>query len=309
MVFTNRSRARKFIRSSRGLTLAGACAVAGAAGWMGWATPELSATSSSGVDLDGDGLPDLAEAGVGSSPFAGDTDFDLYSDTEEVARGSNPSLDTDTPVPGEQALALASYADAGMVYFCSIMYVAAGTPQPRFNLGLVVGGTPVPLAPSTYLSLSTYDVMAGKEAGDGVHVLRTALPVALLANFSSLSLYSMIEQAPGSGSSAPPVAVAATYLMNGDVPVLVRQAPGNISPGSGLIYEPLSADTELVDWTPGKICYTSGETVGLIGSSVVWETTSANCEPFDTRCLPSACANNAGQLIELPDPAFIAGGG
>ncbi len=55
--------------------------------------------SSSGLDSDGDGIPDIIETTVHKTdPFDADTDGDGISDSEELALGSNP-LDAEDPFP------------------------------------------------------------------------------------------------------------------------------------------------------------------------------------------------------------------
>ena len=244
---------------------------------------------------------------IGTNISLSDSDGDGYLDAEEVARGSDPNLASHVPAVAEQTLSMVSYAENGIVFYCSVMYVKAGLETPQFGLGVVVDGIAFPLPPDLYSLFSTYDVQPGSNAGDTVHVLRTALPISVFAGHDSISMYSTATQPPADGQVGPSEmdATAATFVLaQGNVPMLARQSGGGI----GIIYEPLVPSSELTGWQSGKICFTISEVSAVAGPLLIYDTGTSSCDIFDSMCDPTTCSSLVGSTVQIVDPAILAGG-
>lgn len=301
----------------------------------GLLVPELSATALPLDDVDQDGLPYLAEQLNGLSDTEVDTDFDTFSDVEELARGSDPTDATSVPDPTIlQSVGHVSYATGGVLTYTTLVYAADGIDNPTFKWGFVVQevgdelvnhAVAIPLSVVMQFSTFNYDE---KPTGERLMILKTSVPIAIFtalfpfSNTAPLQLFSSIsqpnqatEEELGDDFIDPMTTGATIYLVDTNVPVEARQSPqgvGNPQPvngGPGVIYQPLVPPTDLgLEWVSGKICWKNTSLQGVIGVNRIYEVDSASCEPFDAYCHPVHCPGTGGGQLGLTDPAALVGG-
>lgn len=277
------------------------------------AEPGLAAASNQNrSDQDRDGLTDLQELQLGTSPLRADSDRDTYSDLEELARGSEPANALSFPDPSPTALNSLASLEGGTVKMLATVYVS-GVPldELRLDVGVIYRGRPLVLAPHEFRYWNGF-LRDGRDPGDLVAVLEVGLPERLVQRLGRIHLFAVLRSPdPSLERMATTQSVAS---LGGVVTAIERRRLGLTSNGgggaNGVIYRPLAGDAEIAasGWEAGQVCFQRTAAVGVSGVSIVYEVDGADCIPMDTHCNPSDCAAGVGTALDLPDPAALIGG-
>ena len=176
-------------------------------------------TSSSRPDLDGDGVPDLQEAVLGTNPYSTDSDADGHSDLEELAGRSDPLDPTSTPDRTTLQVGMYAYTDQGVLYLSSAVYVPNGKLKGLgYQMGLVLpNGTPATISSTRYRNRgeafiydSTYN------PAQKIVVLEVPIPTTMVQQYQTLNMFAKVDDRTGAGRGAS-ADVASLIDMNGEV--------------------------------------------------------------------------------------------
>ena len=273
--------------------------------------PTLAAGGMSGgrLDMDADGLLDLQELVLGTSPDQADTDLDGYSDLEELARQSDP-VDI-LSVPGNSPVSVGMYAhtEGGIVNLSTALFVEGGDSSGlRFDMGVVINRVPIILATSTYKGpTKAYIYSSRVNPKDKLLVLETPVPQRLVSQFDALHVYATMEDM-GSLNRPSTIDVMSMVDFSGET-MRVEPSPNSVQGGGGIVFRPLSdGSNQPSSWVGGQMCWQNTAPVGTAGANILFEVEAASCEEFDSSCSPSDCAAKVGTTFELPDPAVLLGG-
>jgi hypothetical protein len=294
----------------------GALAVALAGGtaalWSSSGSVLHEAVGDRGGDLDADGLPDVLEMRLGSSPTSSDSDGDGISDAEEIARHSDPTDATWLPGPAPVAINLVPYVENGTTHLVTILYAQDGNLATKpFSMGARIGQK-LRTAPLTYFTKNaTFSSHMGKVAGSSLYIIDSPLDPTLLERFDSISFFSLIS----SNGKKVDAGVTDLALIDG---IVVEYTAGSVlaaaSGGAGgpsqaasSFYGPVDADS-ILEWTPGEICGQVTAVAATMGAVVVEEVVDAACEPgWDSYCDPG-CAATVGDTLQRIDPVALING-
>jgi hypothetical protein len=275
-------------------------------------TPQLAAAGNySRVDLDGDGLTDLQEIVIGTSPTDYDTDNDGYSDLEERARTSDPLSGLSFPQPSEYGVGMCASQNDGAVTLLSTVYLdEADATSIELEIGLVYRDFVIYLPPSGYAYSRGY-VYPAHDQGDALVVIEIAISQAIVQRLGQINMFSIVRSTVPGGPD--PVVSILPLVDFGGTTVLVEQlVPKLTQTGggpTGVVYRPLAGGDQIPStWSGGEICWQRTSATGMSGVSVEHEVDAADCIPMDTYCSPSACQSGVGTTLMLPDPAALAGG-
>ncbi|MBI1380252.1 MAG: hypothetical protein GC161_04105 [Planctomycetaceae bacterium] len=292
------------------LTL-GLAAVAAVAGRSLAPLPEASAAPLAGVaglDSDLDGLVDTLELVRGTSALDADTDGDGFLDLVELAQNANPGDPNSIPASINFALALLPHASGGVFRLSQVVYVPDNDISGvTYNLFVRWQGVTLPVDPSLYLAGATFNFVPSEIGSDGVAVITTYLPVAVM---EFLGPVSFLATGGPSGATSPTAAAGTTVLPVGGAlnEVQTAQQAGFGELGSGTVYRPLQPAEELPGgYTPGQICYQTSVPQGTSDGMLVYEVDTSNCEAAFAFCSP-ACELQTGTTFELVDPLALLGG-
>src|SRR5437867_1381655 len=118
--------------------------------------PHLYAQGSGLPDTDGDGLVDVLEKVLGTSVTTADTDGDLYSDAEELARKSSPIYAQFTPESEQISVGMCAFATSSVVHLVIAAYIPDGNFQTMgIQLGAAVSNRLLEMPPSLLAGAST----------------------------------------------------------------------------------------------------------------------------------------------------------
>lgn len=299
-----------------GVTGALAIALAGAVALhvRSGAEPVLhAATAGSADDLDGDGLPNALELRLGTDVNLVDSDGDGVSDTEEVARHSDPTDAFSVPAPGSVSIELVPYLVHGNTHLVTVIYAGDGNFQTKpYSMGARIGQT-IRTAPLVYFTKNaTFSSHIGKVSGSKVLVVDSPLDPTLIDRFPSISFYALIQTNgkkvdAGVTDLASIDGVVVEYTQNG----VIAAALGRSSPAIATSqYGPVSIDSEapLMEWTPGQICGQVTAVAATMGPVIVEEVVAAGCEDgWDSFCDPG-CSATVGDTVERIDPVALING-
>jgi hypothetical protein len=275
--------------------------------------PAVAASGNQNLDgdLDRDGLSDVYELIMGTQPNRVDTDGDGYSDLEEFARGSDPTLAHVVPEPSEYSLGFGACQSGGMVTMLASIYAdASKVGSLELEFALVHQGRLIRFHPSNFRPARAFR-MGGHDAGDRLTVVELSIPVALVRRVGQINVVSILRD-PASPYAQPHVGILPLVDFSGTI-VSVERLPAmlNATGGrpAGIIYRPLAGDSQLPStWSGGQVCFQRTAAIGSNGASVVFEVESADCMAMDAYCSSTSCSAGVGRVIELPDPAAVAGG-
>jgi hypothetical protein len=273
--------------------------------------PILAASQVVRVDADGDGLTDLQEVVLGTSPDLDDSDADGFSDLEERARGSNPIENRSRPSAPQLDVGMFSTSEDGLLHLASAVYVPDGDLSAlTFDFGVVLRGRPVVVAPGSYSGMMRVVIQSGTAVGSKVALVEIGVREVLLQRRGSISFFT--------GVGDPSVAAVAADVENlvnfSGVSMSVEERPANFmvngAPApTGVIYRPIGGDDQIpATWSSGQVCWQRTAPVGTNGANVVHEIEAASCEPMDSYCGSSDCSASVGRSVELPDPGSLVGG-
>ena len=258
-------------------------------------------------DADGDGLPDPQEEILGTNPDRPDSDFDGYSDAEEVARQSNPISATEIPKPTNSKIGLVGRVQGNSLVTLSALYVENGNLLGvGYKYGLVLGGLPIYFPLNSYLNQTRISFIPAANPLDRILIIETLLPDSIVHNLGGLTVIAKHTVAADSGTKS----VDALDLRSfSGTTMSISAAPPNVRDGQGVVYKPLCMPEEVPpDWTAGQLCWQLTSTVGVSGVQLIQEIEDADCEQLDTYCSPSDCEATIGDTISVTDPGALIGG-
>lgn len=274
------------------------------------APAELRADGEIASDLDGDGLSNILEGGLASSPDLVDTDGDGWNDAEELARHSLATIQGSIPGDCTDSVGVqASIVQSKLNITAAVFLASTPFNASALELGFYAGGRWVPLPTAVYASSMTLTTVPTFEPGQTLIVVNAVLPMFPLTRTGAMSIFAKLR-VNGTVVSAASV----DLKLRQQIPMQVL-TPSQVSPlaqaqlGGGLLYRPLGGAQIPASWTSGEICFQRLESVGSHGAVVTQEVTSANCiTGWDGYCDSGSCAASVGTTVDLVDPAALIGG-
>jgi hypothetical protein len=309
-------------RTASSLVLAGVgVAIALVTAWgrtLGAPSELLAEGFGESIDTDNDGLDDTFELILGTSPFEIDTDFDLFTDSEEIARHSDPRDAGSFPLANALSIGQSAFVagdEFRLVTLIYVPYAIANWSAMDLRLGLHTSAGTIELPPDIYAPFTTLTIVPTAMPGSIGLRLESSVPVATFAYVTNFAFIATITDQVG---SAPKGAAATNLAWIAGVLAVVEPtsssvvAPRNYSPnpGSGplLSVRPIVVAEDVPPaFTSGEICLQSTTEVGYVDGVVELLVDSSNCEPADAYCAPT-CAFEAGTTKEIVDPLALIGG-
>ncbi len=287
-----------------------------------WAQGQLQpgAFKAISLDADSDGLPDLLEEVLWLDPDQADSDGDGWSDSEELARASDPK-DRQSRPKGDDPIGVGveGYSTNGSVHVVLAIYQRGGLGSDHlFDLVATAMGREFRLRPRTYLPFTHVEVVSGKVSPDTVHLLDIRLPGDLFERCGAISFAVIGAHAD---SNVVTHADALNVTMSGGTPYSVglttggQYAQGGGSPASAptkadpsTLFAPLAPrEIPYSGSGTGKICVQKNRIVGAGGGALVLEVTAGSCEDGDGVCATN-CRASAGSTNAVVDPLTLIGG-
>jgi hypothetical protein len=267
-------------------------------------------------DMDGDGLVDRQEPVLGTSEGVPDTDGDLYSDTEEFARGSSPIFSESIPHGTGLHAGITARGEADGLHALVAVYL----PDSNFRgldlqVGTLSGSRLIFLPRSILATRGTVDFVAADLPTASIALFDFRFPRSWVDHAGHLTMFATVGRV-GTGTVDQ---VAVMELFNiGGVVVLAAPDPTTIpaihvaaaTSSAGTIYRPLTTggDDTPRGWAIEQVCFQQSEPVGVNGAIVTNEVTSAECRVgWDGSC-PGSCASSVGSTYTSIDPAALIGG-
>lgn len=275
----------------------------------------LEAVGSRPSDLDRDGLVCLQESVLETNPALSDSDGDGFSDSEELARGSDPRKFDSVPAAGALAVGLTAHGTSTDLRLVGAFYIEDGVLGDKpIRFGALVAGRIVEVNASTFLASSTQTVVRGASGNSKIVVLEIPLQPNSIYATGSVSFFATI------GSSASGVVEAADSVKlvasNGTIYLEMSHVEPNdanmlqYGTGSGLVYKPiypLAPGNIPATMSLGQICYQFTQIVGVSGATVTHEVVSSDCLPdWDAYCAVE-CSMAVGDTFRSIDPSVLVG--
>jgi len=286
----------------------------------------LSAATDADYDADGDGLPDLQEQVLRTSPTDADTDGDGFADGIEFARQSSMVNPNSVPL-ADYSVRVSAHSSEGLIHLVTAIYAADG----RFDahtlrFGMLVNGRARRVTPAMMSD-------ARIEQHDGLMVIDWSIPAGRIEGAQNLSFFAALAYGESHAyDSASVVDLRSSrrivYMTGMDA---ANRGTGGYDPGNedadmiGLSMSstgggsvgslplptgPTNAPGGAVprETEPGSICETTSSMIGSNGGMVEHEITTAECvDGFDSFCDVS-CFDNVGRTYWSVDPIVIVGG-
>jgi len=288
-----------------------------------WESGTLAASEAGSDDADGDGIPDLYESVLMTSPVRADHDDDGYWDSEELARQSQPASADSIPSTPGLSVGMTARGGGGSIHLLVAMYYTDRRTDNKIMLfGMRSGGRILSVPTSTMTANSSMRVISRPEHGN-VMLLDITLPPSLIAASGSASYFVVVGEV---GRPRYAAAAVVDVMLSDGIPILYRRAgamsrrasdlevlapEGFASSPSDALFIPIPfiGTYEIpTTWEGGRICFRTVETIGSMGSVLVNEVISADCRPgFDSHC-DANCANSVGRTFETVDPVTLVGG-
>ncbi len=288
--------------------------------WIASPDQPLLASTATFFDSDGDGLPDIQELILGTSPYLMDTDGDGVIDSMELALGASPVLSWHTPPVGkEMGIGMVARGGGGMTTIQVLMYADHGQFE-ALTVGMSVktsaGVIPVDMQRLQQFSTST-DVPL-----PGGGVVRS---VAIELTPAMVQVPGEIHWAAAMGyANSSSFATAATCILTGDAAeesvywvrtghTLPPNNSGLVTSPGDQISQPIPPDpndSQNNPGTPGTVCLQTSQVVGVgPGSTVITEIIAADCQTgWAAFCDFGACAATVGSTFESINPRGLLGG-
>jgi len=309
-------------RTASSLVLAGVgVAIALVSAWgqtLGTPSALLAEGFGESIDSDGDGLDDTFELILGTSPFEIDSDLDLFTDSEEIARHSDPRDAESFPLTNSLSIGQSAFVAGDEFRLVTLIYVPQATTDwsamdLRFGLRTSAGTIELPL--EVYAPFTTLTIVPTAAPGSIGLRLDSSVPVATFAYVTNFAFIATLTDQVG---SAPMSAAATNLTWIAGVLAVIEPASSSVvaprnyspSPGSGplLSVRPIVVPEDVPPaFTSGEICLQSTTEVGYVDGVVELLVDSSNCEPADAYCSPT-CAFEAGTTKEIVDPLALIGG-
>lgn len=278
-------------------------------------------------DLDGDGIEDQAESILGTLDWLSDSDQDGYSDSEELARDSDPLDPAQVPqavAPFIPSAGLDASAHDGLVHLISTFYVeTAYLDDYDIQVGAMLDGHLIFLAPRALSGQVTTKIMPGSDPGTSVVVVDTEVRPRLIYHYGAVPFVTTLLES-GEVVAAETVdleVIEGTLMRRHTIPQLQASSPvggsgfsadqatahGGLSPWS--FYAPIVDDgVQNSTGTQGSVCVQKTQVVGAVGGAVTHEVVEADCQDgWDGFC-SDTCSSTVGSTYVSVDPAVLIGG-
>lgn len=272
-------------------------------------------------DTDLDGLSDAQEYVLGTKFDNPDSDGDGFSDSEELARASNPANAAMIPEGGDVSVGMTANVELGALHLVTAIWRPAEVPEEEvLQFGALAGGRSVSLPMSWLLSRSTVERFT--TARGQLTILDFAIDQQLVHNVGRLTFFAAVGvRGEGSFRHATKIEinVEAHRLM---LAVPSRMVPSSVLQGGGLqggtmpggFHRPITGGTGWepsdppIDAHPAQVCYREAEVVGSNGAMITQEIVEAECiDGWDSWC-SADCANAVGRTYTTIDPLSLVGG-
>ena len=272
------------------------------------------------TDSDGDGLVDAQEQVLSLNQNSADTDNDGYSDLEEVARHSEPTMYHSTPLPSNINLALSARGDSGRLVVVFAIYLGDREPADiELSMGVLLRNRIGHIPPWYFMREAWMTLHPGSEPGTSVMVVECSLPPNFIHAIGNVSIYGVVEDSQTGAALAADVvdlgSQSGVVFMRSMPPIRtatqIGGAIGGTQPLSGSVYLPIppGGDGDIpMSWVPGEVCYQKTQVVGAGGGLVSHEVVEAECrDGWDAYCKID-CASSVGSTYDTLDPAVLIGG-
>ena len=289
-----------------------------------WPNGGVEASQIDHIDSDGDGLVDAQEQVLSLNQSQADTDGDGYSDLEELARHSQPTMPESTPLPSTHDLGMSARGDSNRLVVVFAIYLGNHQPSDvKLSMGVLLGNRTGEIPPWYFMREAWMASTPGAAPGPSLMVVETSLPPSFVHALGNVSLYGILEDAQtGAALAADVVDISSQngfIFMRSTPPIRSTQGqvggmggPGSGSqPLSGSVYLPIppGGDGDIpMSWTPGQVCYQKTQVVGAGGGIITHEVVEAECrDGWDAYC-KTDCSGSVGSTYNTLDPAVLVGG-
>lgn len=271
------------------------------------------------ADSDDDGLPDILERSLGTSPTTDDSDGDGFSDLEELARQSEPRSQSSLPEDVDYSVGITAYGEGGLVHLVIAAYAHDGRFGNKvFRVGGVGRGQSFVYPFTRLVGLAQTDAVPAHLGGE---ILVLDIPVRHTQILGNYTAWYVLMGRTGTHGFAS--AASVDLMRSGDI--VLRgpsqafnqptgpsgMASAQAASSSQAVYQPISnasGGDPGAGGEAGRICSRTSATTGSQGGVLNQEVTSSGCDDgWDSHC-DSGCADSAGQVYRTVDPMAMVGG-
>lgn len=271
------------------------------------------------IDTDGDAIPDDQELQLSLAVFNPDNDQDGFADPIEIAHGTSPFDQLDTPAAtaySQAGIGITARTDGDDLRLCVVMHAPEGSMAGKtVRFGILLGGL-LHGIPASRLAVASDTFTADFGAEGSVEVWDMRFPANLVLAHQDVTFVAAL----GSEGVTSYTTADVLDLSARDGAVLMRRKKV-LTPGQGhaaflaggdsdTVHQPLPTFSNPVptDWFAGRVCYQRAITVGVAGSRIIREVVEAECRgDWDSYCEPN-CVGTVGLLVESIDPGSLVGG-
>lgn len=293
-------------------------------------------------DADGDGIPAGLEFLLGTSPACTDTDYDGFSDLEEIARHSSPLSAASKPDLTKRlgvGVMVQSRTD-GLHGLISVFMADTELRTKRLTIGFVNQERFTEFSHTFVAQNSTIQYFPSATTTGCVALIDLRFPASLVHGAGDIALFARAAL-PGAshgiadGAHLLSMAGLVVWAMPAPAPILQHAGCSPSSggtPSGGSIYVPLlpgpstgggtgggagggggsgggsGGATIPLTWDAGEVCFQRATPIGAQGATITNEIISAECvEDWEGFCPPS-CSQSVGTTYRTVDPLVLIGG-
>lgn len=290
------------------------------------------------VDEDHDGLDYTLEQLLNINPIVADSDGDGWSDSEEIARHTDPRLNNSYPnaanngISSQIVVRLEGTLGSGILKVFALVYLPPGEENGKtFQFVDLQNGQLHYFSPLE--TGNTLQTLAAHDSGAHMVVVGIDLPDTILAITNTYLLAVVVKdlghsvQASSYGlrsldgwpvqlfpivfpSTSAPSTGGSNFTLGcarqGDD--RAQQFTPTSGSSAGSLYLPLTSDPAPTTWVAEQICVQHTAPIGTSGNMIIEEIVASACESgWDAYCPPS-CASSVGTTFESIDPVLLIGG-
>jgi len=264
-------------------------------------------------DADQDGLTDAQEQVLGTLPHATDSDGDGYSDTEELARHSDPLWSASVPATTKSSAGLTARGEDGFLRLVMVVHepeLQEG--DALIRLGVSASGQVFPVPIDRMAAFGSVTFADGSQ-GSSLTVIDVPVDPAFVHAHGFVSFFvasgSMATNALESAGKIDIFSDGHTlYLQTTTSSVLAQRQTGQ---GGATIRRPIPVvigPPPESNWVAGAVCFQRSEVIGVNGPRLLHQIVEADCvQGWDTFCAGD-CTAAIGDTYETVDPWSLIGG-